>query len=106
MTNAEVLTDPLLVRARAIWPRLLAVWPDCIEVMRKYERIMRLLDLWQAHDLPLTPADLDQIEEDVRRMEAGAAPPLMSADLDQIEESVRQKLPRPNGYLTPPSSEV
>jgi hypothetical protein len=90
-TCEKPATDPLLVRARAIHARLLAVWPGCIELMPKYERIMRLLDLWQE-PLPLTHADLDKVEEDVRRMEAGGAPPLTSADLDQIEEIVRQKI--------------
>jgi hypothetical protein len=86
-----MMTDPLLARARALWARLLAAWPDLPEVMRRYERIMRLLDLWQERDMPLTHADLDQIEETVRRMEAGAAPPLTSADLDKAEEGVRTR---------------
>jgi hypothetical protein len=54
------MIDRLLVRARAIHARLLAVWPDFVERVREYERMARLLDIpWD--DAPLTHADLDKI---------------------------------------------
>ena len=68
------MTDHLLIeRARNIYGRLLAVWPNFPEVLRKYQRIARLLDLPPLDDGPLTHADLDQVEETVRHIEAGAA---------------------------------
>ena len=63
--------DRLLVRARAIRGRLLAVWPDFPERVHEYERMARLLDMPWDDTTPLTHDDLDQIEGHVRALEAG-----------------------------------
>ena len=65
--------DTLIVRARAIHVRLIALWPDYREVLGAFEHYMRRLGLWLDEwdrPRPVTHDDLDRVEKFVGMLEA------------------------------------